>query len=161
MRKDYQKRRDDISLKLGVPIDDWARSKYETDLWSCDQMAEHLGSLGFVISPRSILRWLRDLEVPVRSDSFYRNAMKTGRMRWALKDPALKSKVKQVQGGLRFMILERDGYKCVLCGATKETTVLEVEHVVAKANGGTNDPSNLRVLCHECNCGKRAYKKER
>jgi 5-methylcytosine-specific restriction endonuclease McrA len=29
------------------------------------------------------------------------------------------------------------------------------DHIVAKANGGTDDPSNLRVLCLRCNSAKR------
>jgi 5-methylcytosine-specific restriction endonuclease McrA len=31
---------------------------------------------------------------------------------------------------------------------------LEVEHVVALYNGGTNDDSNLVAACHDCNQGK-------
>lgn len=107
------------------------------------------------------MRWLHAWDIPVRTETFYQNAMKTGRMHWALKDPALKSKAKQVQGGLRFMILKRDGFRCVLCGATSSSTVLEIDHIKSRANGGTNDPANLRVLCHECNCGKRVHEKEK
>jgi 5-methylcytosine-specific restriction endonuclease McrA len=56
-------------------------------------------------------------------------------------------------------VLGRDGWCCVLCGAKKRdpsrrkpgTTVrLEVAHIVAHADGGSNDLSNLRTLCTDC-----------
>jgi 5-methylcytosine-specific restriction endonuclease McrA len=31
---------------------------------------------------------------------------------------------------------------------------LEVDHVVPRANGGTNDIENLAAACVECNAGK-------
>jgi 5-methylcytosine-specific restriction endonuclease McrA len=37
---------------------------------------------------------------------------------------------------------------CADCGTTKDLTV---DHIVALAHGGTNDPSNLRVLCRRHN----------
>ena len=52
----------------------------------------------------------------------------------------------------RFEILKRDNYTCHYCHRTG--VALEVEHVVALYNGGTNDDSNLVAACHECNHGK-------
>ena len=40
---------------------------------------------------------------------------------------------------------------CVGCGATVGLTI---DHVVARAHGGTNHISNLQMLCWECNFGK-------
>ena len=58
---------------------------------------------------------------------------------------------------LRHQILERDGFRCCDCGATPSPTVkLHVDHRVPLAMGGTNDPSNLRTLCQDCNLGKGA-----
>lgn len=58
---------------------------------------------------------------------------------------------------LRFRVLKRDGYRCQLCGRTAQDGVkLEVDHKVARHNGGSDDPSNLHVLCFPCNRGKRA-----
>lgn len=47
----------------------------------------------------------------------------------------------------RLMILERDNYTCAYCG--REAT--EVDHILAKANGGTDEPSNLVAACKPCN----------
>jgi 5-methylcytosine-specific restriction endonuclease McrA len=48
---------------------------------------------------------------------------------------------------IRLRILERDSYICGYCGA--EAT--QVDHIIARANGGTDDPSNLVAACQPCN----------
>lgn len=56
---------------------------------------------------------------------------------------------------LRFRVMRRDGYRCRLCGMTRDDGVtLEVDHIVAVANGGATQESNLWTLCHPCNNGK-------
>jgi ATP adenylyltransferase len=54
---------------------------------------------------------------------------------------------------LRFEILKRDRV-CQLCGAGPKDAVLEVDHVVPRSKGGSNEPDNLQVLCSRCNRGK-------
>lgn len=56
---------------------------------------------------------------------------------------------------LRYSILRRDGFRCVLCGATAENgTRLHVDHIMPVSKGGKTEPSNLRTLCDRCNFGK-------
>lgn len=57
---------------------------------------------------------------------------------------------------LRFEIFKRDGFRCRYCGADPVKTVLQIDHVIAVANGGTNEPDNLVTACRECNAGKSA-----
>ena len=54
---------------------------------------------------------------------------------------------------LRFQILRRDRV-CQLCGVGPKDEVLEVDHIIPRSKGGTNDPDNLQVLCTRCNRGK-------
>jgi len=55
----------------------------------------------------------------------------------------------------RFDILKRDDYRCRICGTHADENVrLEVDHIVPRAKGGTNDSSNLWTLCWACNNGK-------
>jgi hypothetical protein len=58
-----------------------------------------------------------------------------------------------VPNALRLKILERDNYTCVLCNACYRSRpmTMEVDHKTPLKEGGTNDPSNLRTLCMECN----------
>lgn len=53
---------------------------------------------------------------------------------------------------VRARVLARDHHTCGYCGAPATT----VDHVVAKANGGTDDPSNLISSCVRCNSTKGA-----
>jgi hypothetical protein len=58
---------------------------------------------------------------------------------------------------MRRKVFLRDGFKCQECGASpgKDRRVwLEVDHIFPVAKGGSNDMSNLRTLCDQCNNGK-------
>lgn len=56
---------------------------------------------------------------------------------------------------LRYSILQRDGFRCQLCGCTAlDGATLHVDHKQSKANGGNSSPDNLWVLCSDCNLGK-------
>lgn len=55
---------------------------------------------------------------------------------------------------LRYEILRRDNHTCQYCGRTAPEVKLTVDHVVPKALGGSDDPSNLLTACSECNGGK-------
>lgn len=59
----------------------------------------------------------------------------------------------------RFRILKRDGYRCQLCGRTAKDhdVVLEVDHIIARARGGTDDDGNRWTLCFACNRGKHTH----
>lgn len=55
---------------------------------------------------------------------------------------------------LRFEVFKRDHFQCVYCGSTPMQAALHVDHVLAVAQGGTDDPSNLVTACAACNLGK-------
>ena len=56
---------------------------------------------------------------------------------------------------LRYDILKRDGFRCVICGRTAEDGIkLHVDHIIPVSKGGLSEPSNLRTLCSDCNLGK-------
>jgi hypothetical protein len=60
---------------------------------------------------------------------------------------------------LRYKILSRDRFRCVICGASpaKDVTVeLHVDHIHPWSLGGRNVEDNLRTLCSKCNLGKGA-----
>lgn len=56
----------------------------------------------------------------------------------------------------RFRILNRDGFRCQLCGRSpgEHSIVLEVDHKISRADGGTNHDDNLHSTCFDCNRGK-------
>jgi 5-methylcytosine-specific restriction endonuclease McrA len=58
--------------------------------------------------------------------------------------------------GLRYQVLNRDGFRCQVCGASaiEGNVKLEVDHVVPVVKGGRTELKNLRVACQPCNRGK-------
>ncbi len=56
----------------------------------------------------------------------------------------------------RMRIIQRDGYKCRVCGRSPRDYVdveLHVHHIRPWAAGGVTEDSNLMTLCHTCHGG--------
>jgi len=61
-----------------------------------------------------------------------------------------------VRAGKWWAVLARDTWKCLSCGrsAREDGVLLEVDHIIPRSKGGSNDMSNLQTLCKKCNIGK-------
>lgn len=58
---------------------------------------------------------------------------------------------------LRFMVMQRDNFKCCACGASpaKDSSVeLHIDHIIPWSKGGETVIENLQTLCSKCNLGK-------
>lgn len=65
--------------------------------------------------------------------------------------------IRDVRLGLRYRVLHRDHFKCVLCGdhpARNPECVLHVDHIIPWSKGGKTAEDNLRTLCTTCNIGR-------
>ena len=60
-----------------------------------------------------------------------------------------------VSGTLRYEVLKRAKFRCELCGVMDADKALEVDHIVPRNHGGTDDISNFQALCYSCNAMKR------
>jgi ATP adenylyltransferase len=60
-----------------------------------------------------------------------------------------------IPGSLKYEVLKRAKFRCELCGAHEDQRALEVDHILPRNHGGTDDPSNLQALCYSCNAMKR------
>lgn len=56
--------------------------------------------------------------------------------------------------GLRFDVFKRDAFTCRYCGRQSPSVILELDHVVPRAEGGQDELENLVTSCFECNRGK-------
>src|SRR5262245_20526319 len=61
-----------------------------------------------------------------------------------------------ISGTARYEVLRRAGFRCDLCGISAEERALEVDHILPRRHGGTDDVSNLQALCYKCNANKGA-----
>lgn len=64
---------------------------------------------------------------------------------------------REIKLGLRYRVLKRDNFKCVLCGRSPASTPgleLHVDHIHPFSKGGRTVEDNLRSTCADCNIGK-------
>lgn len=55
----------------------------------------------------------------------------------------------------RFEVFKRDAFTCSYCGQKPPAVVLECDHIVPVARGGSDAMENLATSCFDCNRGKR------
>jgi len=66
----------------------------------------------------------------------------------------LKSKG-AIPGSLRYDLIRRAKGRCEACGVSAEDRALEIDHIIPRNKGGSDEHSNLQVLCFLCNAQKR------
>ncbi|MCX6141820.1 MAG: HNH endonuclease [Ignavibacteriales bacterium] len=59
----------------------------------------------------------------------------------------LRARAHYINPKLRCAVLERDGQKCLLCGALEN---LETDHIIPVTDGGKSEIENLQTLCRGC-----------
>ena len=60
-----------------------------------------------------------------------------------------------ISGTLRYEILKNAKFRCELCGISADIKALEVDHIIPRKHGGSDEESNLQALCYSCNAMKR------
>ncbi len=96
-------------------------------------------------------------DVQTDEESTARVHIKTQACELSKKSRKPDSEVREIRLGLRYQILKRDRFRCVLCGRSPATVLgleLHVDHIVPISQGGKSVPENLRSTCSECNIGK-------
>jgi hypothetical protein len=120
------------------------------------QLLRRLGRVGYRVYER---RW-GSLRRACERLAKYRNG-KISRAELLLADPVGAPVMRRLQPRVRWAVLERDGHRCRACGkgAEQRGVILEVDHIVAVCNGGSDEMGNLRTLCRACNRGRGSGKK--
>jgi len=60
-----------------------------------------------------------------------------------------------ISGTLRYEVFKAAKFRCELCGISADERALQIDHIVPRNHGGTDDQSNLQALCYSCNAMKR------
>src|SRR5512143_2228862 len=60
-----------------------------------------------------------------------------------------------ISGTLKYEVLKAAKFRCELCGISADEVALEVDHIIPRNKGGTDDLSNLQALCYRHNAMKR------
>ena len=56
--------------------------------------------------------------------------------------------------GLKRRLMRRQDNTCVYCGFQRRATSMDIDHITPVVRGGSNDESNLQVICRPCNLRK-------
>lgn len=73
------------------------------------------------------------------------------------KETARKRRMRYIRPWTRRMILRRDNYMCVYCGADLRKIPPEIDHRIPVSRQGNNRIGNLQSTCRTCNRRKRHY----
>lgn len=60
-----------------------------------------------------------------------------------------------ISGTIKYEVLKRAKFRCELCGISAEKKALEVDHILPRNHGGSDEISNFQSLCYSCNAMKR------
>lgn len=154
----------DISVILNQSFKNILTNLYINQEMSSQEISDYfLKNTRIFITPRSIQRELKKINISRNLSDAFNLAIKKGRKNYTHLKRLKKSSAlrKGIQPKLRYEILSRDKFKCVLCGKTASDDRLEIDHIIPVVAGGTNDSKNLRTLCSECNKGKMLLKERK
>ena len=55
---------------------------------------------------------------------------------------------------IRKELFRRQGGRCMYCGSRQRMDLMDIDHKIPVARGGSNQRSNLQLLCRTCNARK-------
>ena len=161
-RFDYRARRMALARLFGTDdVEGEITRLYTIEMLCAQEIVDRIQSAGIKITPRTIQRIVKQNNGIRPVGDAFRLAGKKGRVHWAFKDKRFKVARRTMNKAMRYNIFKRDGYRCSICGNTPDNCILEIDHIIALAHGGKDTPENMRVLCHDCNDGKRIAERER
>ena len=89
---------------------------------------------------------------------YYNSEEKSSQLQTAMTNSeTVHTTTRDVSLRTRFLVMQKDNFRCRLCGASPATdpsVKLHVDHIIPWANGGETIITNLQTLCSMCNLGK-------
>ena len=111
--------------------------------------------------PSTPCRQYRCPNLTTRKDKGYCDDHADQRSNWTKRPDRTGSTTKRGYGHawrkLRAQVLDRDGHLCMACKRSgRYVPATDVDHIINKANGGTDELENLQSLCKKCHRTKTA-----
>lgn len=148
----------------GKSVDDLITEWYLEKKYSTQQISRKIiDETGIRVTARGIQYTLNELKISRTRSDARRLGIVEGRVTYEpLRKPVKSVELRRgISLKVRFEILKRDNFHCVLCGQDARETKLVIDHIIPVTKNGTNDTANLRTTCMACNHGKKIYEHER
>lgn len=134
-------------------------------LYSLDAYREHFGSwrgalqafIKYINGEEPIVEFISEEEPTTEVISSRKSTSEESTVIQSQTDTPRHRTPRDVNYRLRFKVMQRDNFRCCLCGASpaKDSSVeLHVDHIFPWAKGGETTMDNLQTLCSVCNLGK-------
>jgi 5-methylcytosine-specific restriction endonuclease McrA len=124
---------------------------------SCNEISEmFINKYNIKVSSKHLSDYIKEKGL-LRSHSERKlNAIQRGRMIYHKKPIHEKYKSGSLSANTRIKVMQRDDFKCTLCGNSPKTgATLEIHHI----NGNSSELDNLQTLCYLCHRGLHSVKK--
>ena len=126
---------------------------------SCKHCGEIVYSKYLLLHPNCRKEYERTVRLAYRQKYKHTEVYKANKKVWRNKRKALERGAKVAENVNPDFILERDKYRCYICGiktpkklrGTFEDNAPEVDHIIPLSKGGLHVESNLRCACRKCN----------
>lgn len=145
--------------RLGMPV--WKYTDIESrEYWNMIKtpvISSEIECIVQYISPKGKKEQSKTRVYPIEmiEDRYKQIQLKNERL--SSRENKAKAERAKMSAKLRYQILQRDGFKCQICGrGAKDGVKLHVDHIIPVSKGGKTVPENLRTLCDQCNFGKGA-----
>jgi hypothetical protein len=143
---------------------------YETALWGVSDELEDPRAFADRVAAYRRFHAARDRETAARNrqreqedatiaeaERRHAERRRAGKLAWAhtlLEDEDASPRGRRaIPREVRLLVWERDNGRCVDCGADR---LLQFDHIIPLALGGSNNVTNLQLLCDDCNRRKGA-----
>ncbi|WP_180033364.1 HNH endonuclease [Acinetobacter sp. YH12233] len=126
---------------------------------SCKHCGEIVYSKYLLLHPNCRKEYEKTIRLAYRQKYKHTEVYKANKKAWRNKRKALERGAKVAENVNPDFILERDKYRCYICGiktpkklrGTFEDNAPEVDHIIPLSKGGLHVESNLRCACRKCN----------
>lgn len=148
----------------GKSVDDLITEWYLDKKYSALQIAKKIiDETGICVTARGVEYTLKKLKIGRTRSEARKLGIVEGRVDYSpLRKPIKSIELRRgISLKVRFEIMKRDNFRCVLCGQDAKETKLVIDHIVPVTHGGTNSVVNLRTTCSACNLGKMIYEHEK
>ena len=125
------------------------RQQQQAWLWALEGMGTETITTRLGVSKSTVHRWLRS----IKRDFMQRLADQGLDLTAEVAEVLFSTHRRTIPTVIRAAVMQWSGGRCLVCGTTEN---VQIDHIIPVSKGGSNDITNLTVLCGTHNIRKGA-----